>query len=79
MIVRGLAPRSAARATRIEGGPTAAVELPGEDGNITALVVANDLMTIGALRALRAACAFPTTSPSLLSTIPYGQSSSTLH
>jgi len=54
MIACGLRPRCAAGAFRIEGDQAAADELPGEEGNITALVVANNLMTIGALRALRA-------------------------
>ncbi|MGH2617416.1 MAG: LacI family DNA-binding transcriptional regulator [Thermomicrobiales bacterium] len=54
MAARGLRPRSAAGAFRIEGGLAATEALLSEDGAITALVVANNLMTIGALRALRA-------------------------
>jgi DNA-binding LacI/PurR family transcriptional regulator len=55
MTERGLRPRSASGAFRIEGGMAATEELLSADGApITALIVANNLMTIGAVRALRA-------------------------
>ncbi len=55
MAERDLRPRSASGAFRIEGGMAATTELLSmDDAPITALVVANNLMTIGALRALRA-------------------------
>jgi LacI family transcriptional regulator len=55
MAERSLPPRSASGAFRIEGGLKATEELLSADETpITAIVVANNLMTIGALRALRA-------------------------
>jgi LacI family transcriptional regulator len=51
----GLEPRVVLGGFRIDGGRAATEELLGHAGGVTALVVANNLMTIGALRALRAA------------------------
>jgi LacI family transcriptional regulator len=55
MTEQGLLPRAASGAFRIDEGMAATEELlSADDAPITALVVANNLMTIGALRALRA-------------------------
>jgi DNA-binding LacI/PurR family transcriptional regulator len=51
----GLEPRAAGGGFRIEGGEAATVRLLEHAERPTGLVVANNLMTIGALRALRAA------------------------
>jgi DNA-binding LacI/PurR family transcriptional regulator len=53
MIGHGLPPLVADGGFRIDGGARAATELIDGDGSVTALVVANNLMTIGVLRALR--------------------------
>ena len=54
MASRGLLPRSVVGAFRIDSSQTATEALLDEDRTLTAIVVANNLMTIGALRALRA-------------------------
>ena len=50
----GLEPREADGDFRIDGAERATSELLAEDGDVTALVVGNNLMAIGALRALAA-------------------------
>jgi DNA-binding LacI/PurR family transcriptional regulator len=52
MSAAGLAPRETDGGFRIEGGREATEELLRRDGDVTALVVANNLMAIGALKAL---------------------------
>ncbi len=53
MCAAGLSPRATDGRSRIAGGAEAAEEFM-RDGDLTALVVANNLMAIGALRVLRA-------------------------
>jgi len=52
MLAAGLAPREADGGFRIEGAERAAGELLERNGEVSALVVANNLMAIGALKAL---------------------------
>ena len=54
MQAAGLAPRSANGGFRIDQGRLATEQLLDDGDALTALVVANNLMTVGALRALRA-------------------------
>jgi LacI family transcriptional regulator len=53
MVAAGLTPRWADGGFRVEGGYLAASELMQADGRPTALVIANNLMTVGALNAVR--------------------------
>ncbi len=54
MAARELPPRSVVGAFRIDSSQAATEQLLEDDPSLTALVVANNMMTIGALRALRA-------------------------
>lgn len=53
MQTAGLTPRAASGRSRIEGGATAARQLLDDDNALTALIVGNNLMSIGALQTLR--------------------------